>query len=123
MLKISLIASGTVLVGVSDMQHAARAEVERDRHDAVRGHGLVTQPFAVALLYRLGVYGTVQASYFILRDVLPVVSARTLDHQLYALAVDASNRVHAFVSFVPIYGRHGWGLDLDSVVDVAVCRA
>ena len=32
--------------------------------------------------------------------------------QLYALAVDADNRVHAFVSFVPIYGRHGWGLDL-----------
>lgn len=32
--------------------------------------------------------------------------------QLYALAVDASNKVHAFMSFVPIYGRHGWGLDL-----------
>lgn len=32
--------------------------------------------------------------------------------QLYALAVDEHNRVHAFVSFVPIYGRHGWGLDL-----------
>jgi phosphatidylglycerol lysyltransferase len=34
------------------------------------------------------------------------------DKQLYALAVDAANKVHAFVSFVPIYGRHGWGLDL-----------
>jgi len=32
--------------------------------------------------------------------------------QLYALAVDPNNKVHAFVSFVPIYGRHGWGLDL-----------
>lgn len=32
--------------------------------------------------------------------------------QLYALAVDPNNRVHAFVSFVPIYGRMGWGLDL-----------
>jgi phosphatidylglycerol lysyltransferase len=32
--------------------------------------------------------------------------------QLYALAVDATNKVHAFVSFVPIYGRNGWGLDL-----------
>lgn len=32
--------------------------------------------------------------------------------QLYALAVDTSNKVHAFVSFIPIYGRHGWGLDL-----------
>jgi phosphatidylglycerol lysyltransferase len=32
--------------------------------------------------------------------------------QLYALAVDEHNTVHAFVSFIPIYGRHGWGLDL-----------
>ncbi|HEY4036136.1 MAG TPA: DUF2156 domain-containing protein [Ktedonobacteraceae bacterium] len=32
--------------------------------------------------------------------------------QLYALAVDSDNQVHAFVSFVPIYGRLGWGLDL-----------
>jgi phosphatidylglycerol lysyltransferase len=32
--------------------------------------------------------------------------------QLYALAIDTANKVHAFVSFVPIYGRRGWGLDL-----------
>ncbi|GHO92456.1 hypothetical protein KSF_025040 [Reticulibacter mediterranei] len=32
--------------------------------------------------------------------------------QIYALAVDEHNTVHAFVSFIPIYGRHGWGLDL-----------
>lgn len=32
--------------------------------------------------------------------------------QVYALAVDESNKVHAFATFVPIYGRHGWGLDL-----------
>lgn len=31
---------------------------------------------------------------------------------LYALAVDGQNKVHAFVSFIPIYGRDGWGLDL-----------
>ena len=31
---------------------------------------------------------------------------------LYALAVDEQNKVHGFVSFVPIYGRNGWGLDL-----------
>jgi phosphatidylglycerol lysyltransferase len=29
-----------------------------------------------------------------------------------ALAVDGQNLVHAFVTFIPIYGRHGWGLDL-----------
>jgi phosphatidylglycerol lysyltransferase len=32
--------------------------------------------------------------------------------QLTAVAVDAANKVHAFVTFVPIYGRRGWGLDL-----------
>ena len=32
--------------------------------------------------------------------------------QVSALAVDSTNRVHAFVTFIPIYGRHGWGLDL-----------
>ncbi|BCL82789.1 DUF2156 domain-containing protein [Ktedonobacteria bacterium brp13] len=30
---------------------------------------------------------------------------------LYALAIDEQNKVHAFVSFIPIYGRNGWGLD------------
>jgi phosphatidylglycerol lysyltransferase len=32
--------------------------------------------------------------------------------QIYALAIDEQNKVHAFVSFVPIYARKGWGLDL-----------
>ena len=34
------------------------------------------------------------------------------EEQVYALAVDGTNQVHAFVTFVPIYGRNGWGLDL-----------
>src|SRR5205823_13269473 len=32
--------------------------------------------------------------------------------QVYAVAVDKANKVHAFVSLLPIYGRHGCGLDL-----------
>jgi phosphatidylglycerol lysyltransferase len=32
--------------------------------------------------------------------------------QITALAIDDNNRVHAFVTFIPIYGRKGWGLDL-----------
>jgi phosphatidylglycerol lysyltransferase len=34
------------------------------------------------------------------------------EEQLYAVAVNQQNKVHAFASFIPIYGRHGWGLDL-----------
>lgn len=34
------------------------------------------------------------------------------EKQFYALAVDTMHKVHAFVTFVPIYGRSGWGLDL-----------
>ncbi len=32
--------------------------------------------------------------------------------QITALAIDDNNSVHAFVTFIPIYGRKGWGLDL-----------
>lgn len=32
--------------------------------------------------------------------------------QVTAIAVDNAEQVHAFVTFLPIYGRHGWGLDL-----------
>ena len=32
--------------------------------------------------------------------------------QITALAIDKQNIVHAFVTFIPIYGRKGWGLDL-----------
>jgi len=32
--------------------------------------------------------------------------------QIYALALNVTNKVYAFVTFVPIYGRNGWGLDL-----------
>ncbi|HEU0001566.1 MAG TPA: phosphatidylglycerol lysyltransferase domain-containing protein [Ktedonobacteraceae bacterium] len=39
--------------------------------------------------------------------------------QIYAVAVDKTNRVHGFVSFVPIYGRNGWGLDLMRRADQA----
>jgi phosphatidylglycerol lysyltransferase len=34
------------------------------------------------------------------------------EEQIYALAVDNGNQVLAFATFVPIYGRNGWGLDL-----------
>ncbi len=32
--------------------------------------------------------------------------------QLFAVAVDATHQVHAFITLVPIYGRQGWALDL-----------
>lgn len=34
------------------------------------------------------------------------------EEQITALAIDAANTVYAFVTFIPIYGRRGWGLDL-----------
>jgi hypothetical protein len=38
-----------------------------------------------ALVYRLGIYGTVQHTYFLFKHLLPVVNPGTLDHQLFAL--------------------------------------
>ena len=50
----------------------------------VRGQ-LLGSSFWSALLYRIGIYGTVQQSYFFFKHLLPVVNPGTLDHQLYAL--------------------------------------
>jgi hypothetical protein len=50
----------------------------------VRGE-LLKQGFWCALLYRVGIYGTVQQSYFLFRHLLPVVNPGSLDHDLYAL--------------------------------------
>jgi len=47
----------------------------------VRG-GLVKGGVVAPLLYRLAVYGTVQISYFELRELLPVVNSRSLDAEL-----------------------------------------
>jgi membrane-associated phospholipid phosphatase len=50
---------------------------------SVRG-GLLKHPVIGPALYRVGVYGTLQASYFVLASVLPHVSQRTFDAQLRA---------------------------------------
>ena len=47
----------------------------------VRG-GLVKDNFVAPLAYRVAVYGTVQISYFELRELLPLVNPSTLDAQL-----------------------------------------
>lgn len=50
----------------------------------VRG-GLVRDGFFAPLGYRLAVYGTVQLSYFLLRELLPVVNPGSLDQELLEL--------------------------------------
>ncbi len=41
--------------------------------------------FWSALTYRIGIYGTVQSSYFFFKHLLPLVNPGSLDKQLYAL--------------------------------------
>lgn len=48
-------------------------------------NGSLRSGFWTALLYRIGIYGTVQQSYFFFKHLLPVVNPGALDHQLYAL--------------------------------------
>ena len=50
----------------------------------VRGR-LLRRSWVAALVYRLGIYGVVQISYFFLKHVLPLVNTTTLDLKLYAL--------------------------------------
>lgn len=50
----------------------------------VRGR-LLRRSWVAALVYRLGIYGTVQVSYFFLKHILPLVNRTTVDQKLYAL--------------------------------------
>ncbi|MEI9939353.1 MAG: phosphatase PAP2 family protein [Pseudomonadota bacterium] len=50
----------------------------------VRGR-LLKRSWVAALVYRLGIYGVVQVSYFFLKHVLPLVNTTTLDRKLYEL--------------------------------------
>lgn len=50
----------------------------------VRG-GFLRDGVVAPLLYRLGIYGTVQLSYFLLANLLPIVNTTTLDRELYEL--------------------------------------
>jgi len=50
----------------------------------VRGR-LLKRSWLAALVYRLGIYGVVQVSYFFLKHVLPLVNTTTLDQKLYEL--------------------------------------
>lgn len=50
----------------------------------VRGR-LLKVTWLAALIYRLGIYGVVQVSYFFLKHVLPLVNTTTLDQKLYEL--------------------------------------
>jgi len=52
----------------------------------VRGR-LVRGRFLPALVYRTGVYGTVQISYFFFREFLPLVNPGSLDHELHLLGM------------------------------------
>lgn len=53
----------------------------------VRGRFLKDSPFT-GLLYRVGIYGPVQLSYFFLKDVLPLVNEHSVDWELYRLDLD-----------------------------------
>jgi hypothetical protein len=50
----------------------------------VRGR-ILKDLWAAPIFYRLAIYGTVQMSYFIFRNYLPVVNPRSLDAELHAL--------------------------------------
>ncbi len=49
----------------------------------VRGR-ILRKSWTAALIYRVGIYGSVQISYFFLKHVLPLVNTTTLDQKLYA---------------------------------------
>ena len=50
----------------------------------VRG-GLIRDAFVAPLVYRVGIYGAVQLSYFLFRDLLPTANSGSLDEALFRL--------------------------------------
>jgi len=50
---------------------------------AVRTGRLAGQPRTAALAYRVATYGTVQATYFLFQDLLPLVNPRSFDRELH----------------------------------------
>src|SRR5688572_22787248 len=66
----------------------------------VRG-GLIKHGIVAPLLYRFAIYGTVQSSYFLFRDLLPVINPGSLDRELYHLDL-------ALFGFEPAMLMDGW---------------
>jgi hypothetical protein len=62
---------------------------------------VVAGPFAAAFWYRIGVAGTVMASYFLLKGLLPIVNTETVDQTLYELDL-------ALFGFEPAMALEAW---------------
>lgn len=85
---------------------------EKDGIYIVIYHGHITNPDFLAQIEHISSYWLMCKGGTEMGFSMGRFSSHGNPEQLYALAVDANSKVHAFVSFVPIYGRHGWGLDL-----------
>jgi hypothetical protein len=66
----------------------------------VRG-GVLRDRVIAPLLYRLGIYGSVQLSYFFMGELLPIVNLQTLDRELYELDL-------ALFGFEPAVAMDAW---------------
>jgi phosphatidylglycerol lysyltransferase len=85
---------------------------EKDGVHVVFYHERVTDPELVAQMEQISHYWLTCKGGTEMGFSMGRFTPQGEPQQLYALAVDEANKVHAFVSFVPIYGRQGWGLDL-----------
>jgi hypothetical protein len=66
----------------------------------VRG-GLIKHTIVAPLLYRCAIYGTVQFSYFLFKDLLPMINPSSLDRELYHLDL-------ALFGFEPAMAMDAW---------------
>ena len=66
----------------------------------VRG-GVIKHGLLAPLLYRLAIYGTVQSSYFLFKDLLSLINPSSLDRELYHLDL-------ALFGFEPAMVMDGW---------------
>jgi phosphatidylglycerol lysyltransferase len=85
---------------------------EKDGIHIITYHGQITDPDHLAQMESISSHWLICKGGTEMGFSMGRFSSHGNPEQLYALAVDSNSKVHAFVSFVPIYGRHGWGLDL-----------
>lgn len=101
----------TLKGGVMANVRTSAKRAEKDGVHVVFYHERVTDPELVAQMEDISHYWLTCKGGTEMGFSMGRFTSQGEHQQLYALAVDEANKVHAFVSFVPIHGRQGWGLD------------
>ena len=110
----AIIAPPTFTLSGSAMGNV-RTQIKRATKDGLRVvfyHGAVNHTFYVSQMERISQRWLISKGGSEMGFSMGRFDQHDHADQMYALVVDTDNQVQAFASFIPIYGRQGWGIDL-----------